>query len=238
MAKKVLLDTYYTFNPATNTLIIPRVIQRENLMLITNVTTNQVIYNFSDPDLNATSYVVKGSSSNSTTTIVLNYDCNNANMLATDKIQVIYDEYDEKFTPSDNLVDAVAKMRVSSPQSLIDTDFEYGVQSSKWEALSLTQNYASFFSKGSGGDQLELVDITSNYGASSRIKSDIVVLTASAHGLSTSDVVSVQETLDQNAEGTFLVTTKSAISVVFCGSFLATMRESTRANISGLCFPE
>ena len=212
MAKKVLLDTYYTFNPATNTLIIPRVIQRENLMLITNVTTNQVIYNFSDPDLNATSYVVKGSSANSTTTIVLNYDCNNANMLATDKIQVIYDEYDEKFTPSDNLVDAVAKMRVAAPQSLIDTDFEYGVQSSKWEALSLTQNYASFFSKGSGGDQLELVDITSNYGASSRIKSDIVVLTASAHGLSTSDVVSVQETLDQNAEGTFLVTTKSAIS--------------------------
>ena len=212
MAKKVLLDTYYTFNPSTNTLIIPRVIQRENLMLITNVTTNQVIYNFSDPDLNATSYTVKGSSANSTTTIVLNYDCNNANMLATDKIQVIYDEYDEKFTPSDNLVDAVAKMRVAAPQSLIDTDFEYGVQGSKWEALSLTQNYASFFSKGSSGDQLEVLDITSNYGSSSRIKSDIVVVTAAAHGLSTSDVVSVQETLDQNAEGTFLITTKSAIS--------------------------
>jgi len=212
MAKKVLLDTYYTFNPSTNTLIIPRVIQRENLMLITNVTTNQVIYNFSDPDLNATSYTVKGSSADSTTTIVLNYDCNNANMLATDKIQVIYDEYDEKFTPSENLVDAVAKMRVAAPQSLIDTDFEYGVQGSKWEALSLTQNYASFFSKGSSGDQLEVLDITSNYGSSSRIKSDIVVVTATAHGLSTSDVVSVQETLDQNAEGTFLITTKSAIS--------------------------
>ena len=212
MAKKVLLDTYYTFNPSTNTLIIPRVIQRENLMLITNVTTNQVIYNFSDPDLNATSYVVKGSSANSTTTIVLNYDCNNANMLSTDKIQVIFDEYDEKFTPSDNLVDAVAKMRVAAPQSLIDTDFEYGVQSSKWEALALTQNYASFFSKGSGGDQLQITDITSNYGSSSRAKSTIAVLTATAHGLATSDVVSVQETLDQNAEGTFLITTKSAIS--------------------------
>jgi hypothetical protein len=212
MAKKVLLDTYYTFNPATNTLIIPRVIQRENLMLITNVTTNQVIYNFSDPDLNATSYVVKGTSEGSTTTIILNYDCNNANMLATDKIQVIYDEYDEKFTPSDNLVDAVAKMRVAAPQSLIDTDFEYGVQGSKWEALSLTQNYASFFSKGSGGDQLVISDITSNYGSSSRIKSDIVVATETAHGLSTNDVISVQETLDQNAEGTFLITTKSAIT--------------------------
>jgi hypothetical protein len=67
MAKKVLLDTYYTFSPSTDTVVIPRVIQRENLMLITNVTTNQVIYNFSDPELSALSYSVKGSSTDSTT---------------------------------------------------------------------------------------------------------------------------------------------------------------------------
>jgi hypothetical protein len=29
--------------------------------------------------------------------------------------------------------DPVAKYRVSTPQSLIDTDFEYGQQSVKWE---------------------------------------------------------------------------------------------------------
>ena len=211
MAKKVLLDTYYTFSPSTDTVVIPRVIQRENLMLITNVTTNQVIYNFSDPELSALSYSVKGSSTGSTTTITLNYDC--SQMLSTDKLQVIYDEYDEKITPSDNLVDAVAKMRVASPQSLIDTDFEYGVQGSKWEALTLTHNYASFFSKGSGGNSLELLDITSNGGANARVKSRISVATTGSHGLITNDVVSVQESTSDNAEGTFAITVPSQLSL-------------------------
>ena len=211
MAKKVLLDTYYTFTPGTNTVVIPRVIQRENLMLITNVTTNQVIYNFSDPDLNAISYVVKGSSVGSTTTIVLNYFC--GDMLATDKLQVIYDEYDEKITPSDNLVDAVAKMRVAAPQSLIDTDFEYGTQGNKWEALTLTHNYASFFSKGTGGNSLEISDITAFApSTNARVKSNIGVVTTSAHGLVTNDVVSVQETTNNNAEGTFAITVPSALT--------------------------
>jgi hypothetical protein len=219
MAKKVLLDTYYTFSPSTDTVVIPRVIQRENLMLITNVTTNQVIYNFSDPELSALSYSVKGSSVGSTTTIVLNYDC--SQMLSTDKLQVIYDEYDEKITPSDNLVDAVAKMRVASPQSLMDTDFEYGVQGSKWEALALTHNYPSFFSKGSGGNSLEISDAVSNGGLTVRDKSRISVLTVSAHGLLNNDVVSVQESLDENADGTYPVTvpTQLALSVATTGIF-------------------
>ena len=37
-------------------------------------------------------------------------------------------------------VDPVNKMRVSTPQALIDTDFEYGTQVSKWENLALTNN--------------------------------------------------------------------------------------------------
>lgn len=222
MAKKVLLDTYYTFSPSTDTVVIPRVIQRENLMLITNVTTNQVIYNFSDPELSALSYSVKGSSTGSTTTIVLNYDC--SQMLSTDKLQVIYDEYDEKITPSDNLVDAVAKMRVAAPQSLIDTDFEYGVQGSKWEALALTHNYPSFFSKGSGGNSLEISDSVSNGGATVRDKSRISVLTVSAHGLTSNDVISVQESLDENADGTYPVTVplQLSLSVATTGGIFTT----------------
>jgi hypothetical protein len=134
-------------------------------------------------------------------------------MLSTDKLQVIYDEYDEKITPSDNLVDAVAKMRVAAPQSLIDTDFEYGVQGSKWESLSLTHNYPSFFSKGSGGNSLEISDATSNGGLNVRTKSRISVVTSSAHGLSNNDVISVQESLDENADGTYAVTVPLQLSL-------------------------
>ena len=211
MAKKVLIDTYYTFTPETNTIVIPRVIQRENLMLITNVTTNQVIYNFSDPDLNAISYSVKGSSVGSTTTIVLNYFC--GEMLSTDKLQVLYDEYDEKITPSDLLVDAVGKMRVAAPQSLIDTDFEYGTQGNKWEALTLLHNYASFFSKGTGGNSFDILDIVAFASSTNaRVKSSVGVVTLTAHGLATNDVVSVQETTNNNAEGTFPIIVPSSMT--------------------------
>jgi hypothetical protein len=74
MAKKVAQESYYVFTPSADTIVIPRIIQRSQLMLITNVSTNQVIYNFSDPDLNATSYTIDGSATSPKTTIVLNYN--------------------------------------------------------------------------------------------------------------------------------------------------------------------
>ena len=61
MARKAILETGYTFTPGASgvgSVVIPRAVQRERLILITNVTTNQVIYNFSDQNLKATSYTV------------------------------------------------------------------------------------------------------------------------------------------------------------------------------------
>ena len=48
-------------------------------------------------------------------------------------------------TPGETLTDPVGKMRVSTPQALIDTDFEYSTQSTKWESLSLLNNRGSAF---------------------------------------------------------------------------------------------
>ena len=48
-------------------------------------------------------------------------------------------------TPSQVLTDPVGKLRVSNPQSLIDTDFEYSTQSTKWETLNLLNNRPSAF---------------------------------------------------------------------------------------------
>jgi len=39
--------------------------------------------------------------------------------------------------------DAVGKFRISSPHALIDTDFEYGLQGTKWEILELVNGYPS-----------------------------------------------------------------------------------------------
>jgi hypothetical protein len=139
MARKIIKDTAYTFNPSTRTLVIPRVVPQERMILITNVTKNKVIYNFSDSSLLATSYTsAYDSSMNETTTIVLNY--NTSAMSPSDKIQVTIDEWDERFVPAETQLDPTNKLRVSQPQSLIDTDFEYGTQISKWENLTMINN--------------------------------------------------------------------------------------------------
>jgi hypothetical protein len=46
----------------------------------------------------------------------------------------------DRFNPIESLIDPVNKLRVSQPQALIDTDFEYGIQQSKWENLITTNN--------------------------------------------------------------------------------------------------
>ena len=86
MARKALLETGYTFTPGDSgvgNIVIPKAIPREKLVLITNVTTNTVIYNFSDSNLKATSYTISGNS----TTVEFNY--NTSGMSSTDKFQII-----------------------------------------------------------------------------------------------------------------------------------------------------
>ena len=114
-------------------------VQRENLILITNVTDNKVIYNFSDPELTATTYSIQTDIRNVTTTrVILSYDT--TAMSDTDQLQIVVDDFEETIKPSETYNDAVNKSKVSNPQSQIDTDFEYGTQSTKWEALSMINN--------------------------------------------------------------------------------------------------
>jgi hypothetical protein len=146
MARRVILETAYTFVPSTRTIVIPRVLQKERLLLITNVTTNKVLYNFSDPTLTSTNYIVTQGTDPSTfpsTAIILNY--NTTSMSSTDKLQIVVDEIAEAFEPVESLIDPVGKFRVSNPQAMIDTDFEYGLQPTKWENLITLNNRASYF---------------------------------------------------------------------------------------------
>lgn len=200
MARTVLRDTYYKFEPVNRKIIVDKIIQRERLMLITNVVTGKVIYNFSDPSLGATDYNLTKDTQFPKTEITLEY--NTANMNATDELQIIVDDYEQVFRPTDNLMDAVGKLRMSAPQSLIDTDFEYGAQPSKWETLVLQNNYPTFFARATGGNSLDIVSIVGN-GVSPR--STVVVTCNQEHFLQDGDVVSVNETRTFNAEGTFLV---------------------------------
>ena len=145
MAKHVIPEIY-TFTPATRTIAITgKNIRREQLLLITNTTTGTVIYNFSDPSLGATSYTnaVDSTTGQETTTIVLAYAT--AAMNSTDKLSILVEETYNEIIPSEVMRDPVDKLRVSNPQSMIDTDFEYGTQPTKWETVNLVNNRPSAF---------------------------------------------------------------------------------------------
>ena len=143
MAKHVLLEAY-AFNPTTRTVTVTgKNIRREELILITNVTTNTVIYNFADSALGATNFSGTNTDNIEQTVITLNY--NTAGMSSSDKLSIVVDEPYDTIYPSETLLDPNSKLRVSQPQSLIDTDFEYGTQTTKWETLSLLNNRPSAF---------------------------------------------------------------------------------------------
>lgn len=138
MAKQIIVETGYTFTPSTRTITIPKYITRERLILITNVTRNQVIYNFSDPSMTATAYTASVTGATGSTTLVLQF--NTTAMSPTDKLQIVIDEVAERFEPSETYLDPTNKLRVSTPQALIDTDFEYGIQTTKWENIGMVNN--------------------------------------------------------------------------------------------------
>lgn len=140
MAKHVIAESY-TFTPGTKTIAINnKFVRQEQLLLITNVTRGTVLYNFSDPSLGAASFTNSANVSTGapTTTIVLAY--NTGGHSANDKISIIVEETNESFQPSQEYLDPVNKFRVSTPQALIDTDFEYSQQSTKWESIALINN--------------------------------------------------------------------------------------------------
>jgi hypothetical protein len=84
---KALLETY-TFSPSTKqvTFITNQTITLERLLLITNVTTNQIIYNFADPNAGGT-----------ITNNVLTLNYNTTSMSASNKLQIYIDN---ALTPS------------------------------------------------------------------------------------------------------------------------------------------
>jgi hypothetical protein len=216
MAKRVIGEQY-TFTPSSRTVVVNgKCIQRERLVLILNVTTNTVIYNFSDSSLTASSYVISTAGNVETTTIILSY--NTTAMSSSDKLSIIVDEVNESFQPAESVTDPVGKIRTSQPQALIDTDFEYGVQSTKWETLSLTNNRpAAFFDSTQGisnisntvtiGGTSGTYQITAIAGNGTRL---VTVSINNTTNITTSTPFYLQDATDPNANGWYLPQTVTA----------------------------
>ena len=207
MAKHVILENY-TFNASTRTVTINgKYIRKEQLVLITNVTTNTVIYNFADSSLGSSAYTVSTANNVETTTIVLVY--NTGSMSNNDKLSIIVDETHETFYPAETMMDANTKLRVSLPQALIDTDFEYGTQPTKWETISLLNNRPSAFY-----DNTSPITVTNITGNGTRT----VTLTYSGTPnipITTTTPIFIQDATDPEANGWFLPATSGVGTLTF-----------------------
>ena len=107
--------------------------------------------------------------------------------------------FTQKFEPTDTLIDPVSKFRVSQPQNLTDTDFEYGLQDSKWETLERVNNIPTFFSR-FGDESLPIEEITAIQG------SDRVAVTCTSdHNLIVGSPIIVSGLTSNSAEGAAVV---------------------------------
>ena len=107
--------------------------------------------------------------------------------------------FTQKFEPTDTLIDPVSKFRVSQPQNLTDTDFEYGLQDSKWETLERVNNIPTFFSR-FGDESLPIQEILAIQG------SDRVAVTCTSdHNLIVGSPIIVSGLTSNSAEGAAVV---------------------------------
>jgi hypothetical protein len=104
--------------------------------------------------------------------------------------------------PSETQLDPVNKLRVSMPQALIDTDFEYGSQPTKWETISLLNNRPFAY----WNNQSPVANVT-NVSATQNSRAIVVATTTPP---AAGSVVFMQDSNFNDANGIFIVDSVAA----------------------------
>ena len=142
----------YKFTPGgagVGTVKIPGNYEIADILTIINATDQTFIYNFADPDLGATVSFAKvldadfPTAQDGVTTITLTVSTSSMN--ANDSLAIYIETEAQYIRPWPFGTDAVERMRTANPQSLIDADFEYGLQNTKWQSLSLNNDIPSIY---------------------------------------------------------------------------------------------
>jgi hypothetical protein len=222
MAKKLRFN--YTFTPGAanaGTVVVSGYVSIRRLLLITNVTRNIILFNFSDTTLGAT---VSYNSTTDQTTFTL--ATSTTGQSSADNLQIFTEEDAVAFTPSDVLQDPTNKLRTASPQALIDTDFEYGTQISKWENLGTINGRPFTFQNQPGISSVQYILMPTN---SNQVS---VGLVTTGPGIGT--MVYVQDSLLSFANGNFVVESTSGVGNTI---FTYTARATNNSTITQLFDP-
>jgi hypothetical protein len=222
MAKK-LLTTQYAFSAANKSITLNGNIAKERLLLITNVNTGDIIYNFGDPDAGATSVVYLPSIEK--TQISLKFDT--TAMDDADNLQIFIEKEEVEIIPGQTYLDPVSKLRVSTPENLIDTDFEYGLQATRWETAKLVNNIPTFYTKNANAP-LTVISVT--IAANSK---QVTVVTDPVHELIPGAPFEISGLSLNRFEGSFLVkSTSSANAFTYEAALAATPSQAATPNIA------
>ncbi len=209
-----------------------------DLLIVTNSTRSEVIFNFTDATKggNVTrendvtprdsgGYVVKYDSTNSNenadddfpkylqttdaiTTVDLVY--NTSTHAQDDEIQIFTDNAEQKIRPYDFGTDAIERMRIAQPLSMLDADFEYGLQPTKWSAIGMMRGYPSVYEIPGTDTQVLTVVTDASSGTAGIGSSLITVNTLGAHGFTAGTPITIKALEDAvigaaRAEGSFVI---------------------------------
>jgi len=150
MARKRLYKYVFAPGPAGSGTV--KVQGRYNLadfLAIFDTTQNVNIYNFADPELGGTTAYSPDpipalpTAYEGVTTLTLDFSTLNLN--AADELAIYIEDQNLTIEPWAFGQDAIGRDRIASPESLIDADFEYGLQSTKWQNVAVNNNIPGFF---------------------------------------------------------------------------------------------
>ena len=198
-----------------------------DILLITNTTNNEVIYSFNDVNAGgvtelATAFVSTNDvaykddpdfpkylqTTDAITKVYLNK--NTSTQLNVDRLQIYVDTDELIIRPFEFGTDAIERNRTAEPQSMLDADFEYGLQPTKWSAIATMRGYPSVYEI--PGTETSVISVVSDSSAGTAGvgSSLITVTTAGAHGFELGDAVTIKG-LKQDiqgysrAEGAFII---------------------------------
>ena len=190
------------------------------LLLISNSTRSEIVYNFTNAISGATveisdNQVILDSdfpkyleTTDGITTIKLNYDT--SAHLASDDIQIFVEEREVRTRPFDFGTDAIERPRAAMPVSMLDADFEYGLQPTKWAAIAAMRGYPSVYEIPGTDTQVTSVVTDASAGTEGVGQSKITVTTVTPHGFKVGTPITIKALEDSvngaaRAEGSFVI---------------------------------
>jgi hypothetical protein len=197
-------------------------------LVITNTTRNTILYNFADTTFANTQVSFSRSAdtnfpkaldtSDGITTFT--FTQTTAGQLASDQIQILYESPVAMVRMPEVSTDAFERLRVANPKSMLDADFEYGLQPTKWQTISTVRNYPSVYEI-PGTDTAVLTVVTDGSNGTGGVgESLITVTTANPHGFTAGTPITIRGYANtvlgfSRAEGTFIINSVSSTTLTY-----------------------